>query len=43
MQLYNQDEIHEGSAVLNALTALEALLTNESNAELTSLLMVIMR
>jgi Apea-like HEPN len=35
LQLYNQDEIHESRAVLNALTALEALLTNESNAELS--------
>ena len=33
--LYNQDERQESVAVLNALTALEALLTNESNAELS--------
>jgi len=33
--LYNQDERDVGVAVLNALTALEALLTNESNAELS--------
>jgi hypothetical protein len=35
LQLYNQDETHEGRAVLNALTALEALVTNEGNAELS--------
>jgi preprotein translocase subunit SecA len=33
--LYNEDERTERMAVLNALTALEALLTNESNAELS--------
>src|ERR1035437_2152535 len=33
--LYNEDERMPRMAVLNALTALEALLTNESNAELS--------
>jgi hypothetical protein len=33
--LYNQDERDVRLAVLNALTALEAVLTNESNAELS--------
>lgn len=33
--LYNQDARQEGVAVVNALTALEALLTNENNAELS--------
>jgi len=33
--LYNQDEAQESVAVLNALTALEALLTTDSNAELS--------
>ena len=33
--LYNQDEPQESVAVLNALTALEALLTTDSNAELS--------
>jgi len=33
--LYNQDEPQESVAVLNALTALEALLTTDSNAEIS--------
>lgn len=35
LRLYNQDERDVSVAVLNALTALEALLTYESNAELS--------
>jgi hypothetical protein len=35
LQLYGQDEAHESLAVLNAFTALEALLTNESNNEIS--------
>lgn len=35
LQLYSLDEFNEQVTVLNALTALEALLTNESNAELS--------
>lgn len=35
LRLFNLDDTHEGMAVLNALTALEALLTNDSHTELS--------